>query len=157
MFEFCSYIPTKVVFGPGKLKELASMKLPGKKALICVTEDGLMEKLGIQGRVLQYLSQNQIESVVYDKVTPNPTRKGVMEAAELAKTENSDLFNGFGGGSSIDTAKAASIMMVNEGDLWDYAQAGTGGRKEVKGAFPVMTITTTAGTGTECDPWCLPR
>ena len=155
MFEFCSYIPTKVVFGPGKLKELASMKLPGKKALICVTEDGLMEKLGIQGRVLQYLSQNQIESVVYDKVTPNPTRKGVMEAAELAKTENCDFFIGLGGGSSIDTAKAASIMMVNEGDLWDYAQAGTGGRKEVKGAFPVMTITTTAGTGTECDPWCV--
>lgn len=101
-----------------------------------MTEDGLMEKLGIQGRVLQYLSQNQIESVVYDKVTPNPTRKGVMEAAELAKTENCDFFIGLGGGSSIDTAKAASIMMVNEGDLWDYATGRNRRPQRGKGAFP---------------------
>lgn len=153
--QFDVYIPTRVLFGAGKLERLATEKMPGKKALICVTEDKLMETLGIQQRVISLLEKNQVESVVFDRVTPNPTRAGVMEAAGIAKENGCDFFIGLGGGSSIDTAKAAAIMMVNEGDLWDYASAGTGGRKEVKGAFPVVTITTTAGTGTECDPWCV--
>lgn len=155
MVNFNSYIPTRVIFGAGKLSELATLKLPGKKALICVTADKLMETLGIQERVLELLKQNGVESIVFDKVTPNPTRKGVMEASQLARETGCDFFIGLGGGSSIDTAKAAAIMMKNPGDLWDYAQAGTGGRKAVEGAYPVMTITTTAGTGTECDPWCV--
>ena len=149
------FIPTRVVFGAGRLNELASMKLPGTKALICVTEDGLMEKLGIQSRVIELLKENKVEAVVFDQVTPNPTRKGVMAARKLAQENKCDFFIGLGGGSSIDTAKATSIMMVNEGDLWDYASLGTGGRKEVSGAFPVMTISTTCGTGTETDPYAV--
>lgn len=147
------FIPTRVVFGPGRLNELASMKLPGARPLICVTEDGLMEKLGIQARVIELLKENRIDAVVFDQITPNPTRKGVMAAKAMAEKNNCDFFIGLGGGSSIDTAKAAAIMMVNKGDLWDYASLGTGGRKEVVGAYPVMSISTTSGTGTETDPY----
>lgn len=155
MFRIDNYTPTRVVFGAGRLEELATMELPGKKAMIFVTADGLMEKLGIQKRVLDLLKKNNVEAVVYDKVTPNPMRKYVMEAKEIAKKEGCDFFIGLGGGSSIDTAKATSVMLLNEGDLWDYAYAGTGGRKEIKVAAPVMTITTTCGTGTETDPYCV--
>ena len=155
MFRVDNYTPTRVVFGAGRLEELATMELPGKKAMIFVTADGLMEKLGIQKRVLDLLKKNNVEAVVYDKVTPNPMRKYVLEAKEIAKKEGCDFFIGLGGGSSIDTAKATSVMLLNEGDLWDYAYAGTGGRKEIKVAAPVMTITTTCGTGTETDPYCV--
>lgn len=155
MFRVDNYTPTRVVFGAGRLEELATMELPGKKAMIFVTADGFMEKLGIQKRVLDLLKKNNVEAVVYDKVTPNPMRKYVMEAKEIAKKEGCDFFIGLGGGSSIDTAKATSVMLLNEGDLWDYAYAGTGGRKEIKVAAPVMTITTTCGTGTETDPYCV--
>ena len=155
MFRVDNYTPTRVVFGAGRLEELATMELPGKKAMIFVTADGLMEKLGIQKRVLDLLKKNNVEAVVYDKVTPNPMRKYVMEAKEIAKKEGCDFFIGLGGGSSIDTAKATSVMLLNEGDLWDYAYAGTGGRKEIKVAAPVMTITTTCGTDTETDPYCV--
>lgn len=155
MFSFESFIPTRVVFGPGKLNELTNIKLPGKKALICITEDQLMRKLGILDRVTALLDKIDVKYHIFDKVTPNPTRKGVMEASTEAKNNNCDFFIGLGGGSSIDTAKAAAIMMKNPGDLWDYASAGTGGGKVVNGAFPIVTITTTAGTGTECDPWCV--
>lgn len=155
MFRVDNYTPTRVAFGAGRLEELATMELPGKKAMIFVTADGLMEKLGIQKRVLDLLKKNNVEAVVYDKVTPNPMRKYVMEAKEIAKKEGCDFFIGLGGGSSIDTAKATSVMLLNEGDLWDYAYAGTGGRKEIKVAAPVMTITTTCGTGTETDPYCV--
>ncbi|MCH3949577.1 MAG: iron-containing alcohol dehydrogenase [Acidaminococcus sp.] len=155
MVKVDTYIPTRIVFGAGRLKELATAKLPGKKALICVTEDGLMKKLGIQDKVEEYLKENHVDYVVYDKITPNPTRKGVMEATTLAKKENCDFTLGLGGGSSVDTAKAAAIMLKNDGDIWDYANTGSGGRKEVKGAAPIVTVSTTCGTGTETDPYAV--
>ena len=155
MYKIDSYIPTRVVFGPGRLNDLATVKLPGKKALLCVTADGLMTKLGIQKRVLELLAQNNTEAVVFDEITPNPTLSGVMKAAALAKETGCDFFIGLGGGSSIDSAKAAAIMAVNPGNLWDYASAGTGGRKQVQGAAAVVTISTTSGTGTEADPYCV--
>lgn len=147
------YIPTRVVFGAGRLNELATITLPGKKALICVTGDGLMDQLGIQQRVIGLLQQNHTESVVFDHITPNPTREGVMAARNMALSAGCDFVIGLGGGSSIDTAKAVAVMMVNPGDLWDYASVGSGGRKQVNGACPIVTISTTAGTGTETDPF----
>lgn len=155
MFLVDTYTPTRVLFGPGRLQELAGVKLPGKKALICVTEDGLMEKLGIQDKVLGLLKENGTEAIVFDKVKPNPTKSGVMAAAALAKETGCDFLIGLGGGSSVDTAKAAAIMLTNPGDLWDYAATGTGGRKEVNAAAPIVTISTTSGTGTETDPYCV--
>ena len=149
------YIPTRIVFGAGRLNELATLSLPGKKALICVTEDKLMEKLGIQQRVLELLGKNQVAAVVFDKVQPNPTSKGIMAAVALAKKEGCDFIIGLGGGSSIDTAKGVAIMMANPGDIWDYCDFGTGGRKKVDGACPVVAISTTAGTGTETDPYAV--
>ena len=147
------FIPTRIIFGVGRLKELATIALPGNKALICVTKDGLMEKLGIQQNVIELLKQNNVSAIVFDGVTPNPTRQEVMAASQLAKDNSCDFVIGLGGGSSIDTAKAVSIVMVNSGDLWDYAAAGSGGRKQVNGAVPVVAISTTAGTGTETDPY----
>lgn len=152
-YKIDSYIPTRIVFGPGRLNELATIKLPGNKALICVTGDGLMGKLGIQQRVIELLKKNGVDSVVYDKIVPNPTVVNVTEASHLAKENNCDFYIGLGGGSSIDTAKAAAIMAVNPGSIWDYGSVGTGGRKSVNGAAPIVTISTTSGTGTETDPY----
>ncbi|MDR2267070.1 MAG: iron-containing alcohol dehydrogenase [Christensenellaceae bacterium] len=155
MYKIDSYSPVRVIFGPGRLEDLATIKLPGKKALICVTGDQIMSKLGIQQRVIDLLKKNNVEAAVFDGVVPNPTRASVMEATNAAKKNGCDFFLGLGGGSSIDTAKAAAIMTKNPGDLWDYATFGTGGKKVVTDANPVVSITTTAGTGTECDPWCV--
>ena len=155
MFTVDSYLPTRIVFGPGRLDELKSMKLPGKKALVCITADGLMKKLGILERVTQLLTANNTEYVVFDQVQPNPTMGGINAATALAKNSRCDFVIGLGGGSSIDTAKATAIMMVSEGNLWDYAYTGTGGQKEITKAAPIVTISTTCGTGTECDPFCV--
>lgn len=64
MFTIDAYTPARVIFGAGRLKELGSVSLPGKKALICVTQDGLMEKLGIQKRVTELLKENGTEYVI---------------------------------------------------------------------------------------------
>ena len=155
MFSVDTYLPTRVVFGYGRLNDLKNLELPGRKALICITADGLMRTLGILPRVEHLLTENGTDYVVYDKVAPNPTKKSVEEAAAMARENGCDFTLGLGGGSSIDTAKGCALMLALDGDLWDYAYTGTGGRKEAKKAYPVVTITTTCGTGTECDQYCV--
>ena len=155
MFESNVYLPTRIIFGVDKLSELSTIKLPGKKALLCVTSDGLMEKIGIQQKVIEYLSKNNTEVIIYNEVCPNPTKSSVEKAVRLAKSEGCDFVIGLGGGSSIDTAKAAAIMLVNDGNLWDYAYTGTGGKKIIEKAAPIVTISTTSGTGTETDCYCV--
>lgn len=155
VFKAENYTPTRVLLGVGVLEKLSEIPLPGKKALICITEDGLMERLGILDRVLELLKKNGTEAVVFDRITPNPTKAGVESAASLAKEEHCDFLIGLGGGSSVDTAKAAAILLENEGDLWDYAYTGSGKKKPIEKAAPVVAISTTAGTGTETDPYCV--
>lgn len=151
-FEY--FMPSRILFGPGKLNELSKIKLPGKKALIVISNGTSMRKYGYLDRVISLLKENNVESVVFDKILPNPVKSHVMEGAELAKTENCDFVIGLGGGSSIDSAKSIAVMAKNPGDYWDYISGGTGKGKPVEnGALPIVAITTTAGTGTEADPW----
>ena len=94
------------------------------------------------------------ETAVYNKVQPSPTIEGVRECAALAARRTSHSSSALGGGSSIDTAKAAAVMATNDGDWWDYVHGGTGGGKRIANAgLPVVAIPTTAGTGTEADPF----
>ena len=151
---FDYYIPTKILFGAGKLDQLATEKLPGKKALIVISSGTSMRKFGYLQRLESLLKQQHIESIVYDKILPNPIKTHVMEGAALAKKTGCDFVIGLGGGSSIDAAKAIAVMAVNPGDYWDYINGGSGkGLPVQNGALPIVAITTTAGTGTEADPW----
>lgn len=150
---FSLYIPTRIVFGCGEIKRLATEKLPGKKALIVISSGTSMKKYGYLDKVIELLKENETESVVFNKILPNPTKKHVMEAAALCKDEKCDFIVGLGGGSSIDSAKAIAVMACNPGDYWDYIPAGTGKGRPVSKALPVVAIPTTAGIGTEADPW----
>ncbi len=152
--NFDYYIPTKILFGAGKLNQLAEEKLPGTKALIVISCGTSMRKNGYLQRLEELLKQQGIESVVYDKILPNPVKEHVMEGAAVAKENGCDFIIGLGGGSSIDAAKAIAVMAVNPGDYWDYIGSGSGKGEVVEnGALPIVAITTTAGTGTEADPW----
>jgi alcohol dehydrogenase len=152
--NFNYHIPTKILFGPGKIEELATEKLPGKKALIVISSGTSMKKYGYLKKVQTLLQRQNIESVVYDKILPNPILEHVSEGAQLARNENCDFVIGLGGGSSIDSAKSIAIMVKNEGNYWDYIHGGSGKGMTIKNKIlPIIAITTTAGTGTEADPW----
>ncbi len=152
--NFSYYIPTNIFFGPGSLNQLSQIHLPGKKGLIVLSAGPSMKKHGYLDRVVQLLHSNGTESVVFDKILPNPIRRHVMEGAELARAEKCDFIIGLGGGSSIDSAKSIAVMAKNPGDYWDYIGGGSGKGKPVSGGvLPIVAITTTAGTGTEADPW----
>jgi len=152
--KFQFFIPTKLVFGCGELKQLAKMPLPGKKALIVISAGTSMKKFGYLDKVQGYLKTAGIESVVFDKILPNPIKAHVMEGAKICRDEKCDFVIGLGGGSSIDSAKSIAVMAKNDGDYWDYIFGGSGkGKPITQGVLPIIAIPTTAGTGTEIDPW----
>lgn len=152
--NFNYYIPTRILFGKGSLNQLSVQQLPGKKALVVISAGKSMKQNGYLDRVLDQLHQAHVETVVFDKILPNPVLEHINQGGQLAKETGCDFVVGLGGGSSIDSAKAIAIMATNSGDYWDYIHGGSGKGLEIPNRpLPVVAITTTAGTGTEADPW----
>ena len=78
----------------------------------------------------------------------------ILEFVAEHELSRSDVIVALGGGSVMDASKAISFMATNDGDYWDYVPAGTGKGLPLKHKpLPVVAITTTAGTGSEADPW----
>ena len=152
--NFKNYIPTKLLFGRGALNKLHLEQLPGKKALIVTTSGRSVIDNGYLARLQKELDQANCQYVVYNQITNNPTLNEVMNGAKVAKENGCDFVLGLGGGSPIDASKSIAIMATNDGNYWDYMTRGTGKRKPVAiKPLPIVAVTTTAGTGTEIDPW----
>ncbi|THB75630.1 MAG: iron-containing alcohol dehydrogenase [Desulfobulbaceae bacterium] len=152
--NFTYHIPTRILFGPGSFDQLNKEQLPGTKALIVISAGPSMKKHGYLDRLTNILNGRGIEFVLFDKILPNPINLHVDEGAQLARSTKCDFVIGLGGGSSIDSAKSIALMATNQGDYWDYIHGGSGKGQPVKNSpLPIVAITTTAGTGTEADPW----
>ncbi len=151
---FDYYMPARILFGKGKLNELHRQRLPGKKALIVISAGNSMKRLGILKRLEDQLDRAGVAHILFDRILPNPVKQHVMEGAAIARETGCDFVIGLGGGSSIDSAKSIAVMAANPGDYWDYISGGTGKGLPVPNTpLPIVAITTTAGTGTEADPW----
>ena len=81
--KFGLNIPTRLVFGAGELKNLATMPLPGTKALIVISAGSSMKRFGYLSTLEEQLDKAGIGHVVFDKILPNPIKSHVMEGAEL--------------------------------------------------------------------------
>ncbi|MFI3206767.1 MAG: iron-containing alcohol dehydrogenase [Clostridia bacterium] len=152
--NFNYYIPTRIIFGKGSVKELSKHELFGKTAMIVTTNGKSVKKFGYLDTVVEELAKQNIKAVVFDKILPNPVKDHVMEAAQICREQNVDFVIGLGGGSAMDSSKSIAMMATNEGDYWDYVGGGSGkGMPVPNKPLPIVAITTTAGTGTEADPW----
>ena len=152
MYNFNFYNPVKVLFGPGKLNELHSEALPGKKALIITTNGSSVKKYGYLDRVQKELEQAGVEYAVFAEIRPNPTDINVMDGAKAVKDNGCDFVIALGGGSVMDCSKCIALMAANEGDIWDYSLSANGGKKNAPNpAIPIICITTSAGTASEVD------
>ena len=120
MFSFC--IPTEFVFGTGCFKELHKYNLPGKKALIVITNGKSIRNSGYLAELENQLSLAGKEYEVFDGIIPNPTTDSIMDAAKTAKDSACDFVIGFGGGSPMDSAKLIALAATNPGNIWDYCQ-----------------------------------
>ena len=128
----------------GKLPEV--LKTYGiKNPLIC-TDPGL-SSIGMTDKV-RNLTSDDFTSIYYEETPANPTENAVSEALELYKTNSCDGVIGFGGGSSIDLAKAVALMANHQGSLLNYS-VNEGGYGKITETVPMIAIPTTSGTGSE--------
>ncbi|MBS4900770.1 MAG: iron-containing alcohol dehydrogenase [Clostridiales bacterium] len=148
-------MPTRVIFGAGKLNDLANEDLPGNKAMIVISNGKSARENGSLDRLETILKGRNIEYVIFDKVMSNPVEAIMMEGIELGRREKVDFLIGLGGGSVLDsTTVIAAMIPQRSGRVWDYINGGTGGGKTLEEkSLPYVEITTTAGTGSEVDAW----
>jgi alcohol dehydrogenase len=150
MLSFTFTLPTTLVFGPGRLAELATTPLlpQGRQAMIVIGASGNILRQGYLARVQGLLSDHGVKSVVFDGVRTNPRTEDVDAAAAKARDMGVDFLVGLGGGSVIDSAKCIALAAATDGPFWDTMAA----RKYdgIKG-LPLVAIPTTAGTGTEAN------
>ena len=143
------YRPVEIYFGEGAVKKAGEVgRRFGFKALI-VTGRKSTKVSGALDKLTKSLDEHGIRYVIYDEITPNPTDKQVNKGADIAVREKVDFIIGIGGGSVLDAAKAISIVSSNEGYAWDYVRYPEGSRLIPYLNRPVITIPTTAGTGSE--------
>lgn len=146
--------PTRILFGSGKLDELGSRPMPGKKALLLMSGGRSAKVSGAYDRTLKQMEKAGVEIAEFAKVMENPVKEMVMEGAAFARENGCDFIVALGGGAVLDSAVAIAAMATNPGDLWDYVNGGTGkGQPLVNPGLPIVTITLTAGTGSEVNCW----
>ena len=152
--SFQMHIPTRILFGAGKLNELHQQQMPGKKALVVISNGKSTRDNGYLERTLEQLKLAHVDYIIFDQIEANPLHTTVMNGASMGKDNKCDFVVALGGGSVLDASKAISAMMTNDGTLWDYINGGTGkGNPLTNAALPIVAITTTAGTGSEVDQW----
>lgn len=146
--------PTRILFGSGALNDLGKQQMPGKKAMLLMSRGKSAKVSGAYDRTLAQLAQAGVEAAEFAKVMENPLKDMVMEGAAFARENGCDFIVALGGGAVLDSAVAISAMATNDGDLWDYVNGGTGkGQPLANPGLPIVTITLTAGTGSEINCW----
>ncbi|WP_291599267.1 iron-containing alcohol dehydrogenase [Bacteroides sp.] len=152
--NFSFYNPTRILFGAGELNNLHKQTMPGKKALLLISNGKSTKVNGSLDRTIEQLEKAGIEYAIFDKIMENPYKSVVMEGAAFAKENACDFILALGGGAVLDASVAIAAMATNPGDLWDYVFGGTGKAMPLKNpGLPIVTIATTSGTGSEINCW----
>lgn len=146
MINFKYNNPAKVLFGDGAEKEIEKLlKEYNVSSLLLVYSGEFIKKLGIWDTVYFACQKLNIDFHEEGNVVPNPKIELVHDLVSLGKSKGVDFILAVGGGSSIDTAKAVSIGIPYEGDVWDFF-AGT---NTIEKALPIGVITTLPSSGSE--------
>lgn len=142
-FDFL--LPTKIRYGAGVIQVLGEeLKLLNAKNVMVITDKGLSGTETAE-KLIGLIQKEGIRFVLYDEIEANPKDYNVEACAETARTEAIDTLVAFGGGSPIDAAKAVSVLARQGGRVRDYHGKG----KIKDNCLPLLTIPTTAGTGSE--------
>jgi len=143
--------PNPILFGCGK-SALLGEKLTefGCKKVLVVYDKGIKDA-GIADKLMDLIKAAGIEIVVFDKVEADPPDYLVNEAGALGVAEDVDGIVGIGGGSSIDTAKGARVLLTYPPPINNYA-AWLGVKIDNSKLKTLVVVPTTAGTGSEGSP-----
>jgi alcohol dehydrogenase class IV len=139
------HLPQDLLIGGGTSADLAEhVARIGIERPLVVSDRFLLEK-GPAGPLVERLQATGAAVAVFGDVQPDPTLANVNGALAALRDHEADGVVAIGGGSPMDTAKAAAVAFANEGDVRDYA-----GYNQVPGpGLPLVAVPTTAGTGSE--------
>ncbi len=143
----------KLVFGPGVLRDLpACVRELGGTSVFLVSDPGLA-RAGYVERARALLAAADLHVTVFSDSRENPTESDAADCAAVARAcvPAIDCLVALGGGSSLDTAKAANFLLTNGGVMHDYH----GYAKAPRPFLPFIAIPTTAGTGSETQSYTL--
>ncbi|PCK71873.1 choline dehydrogenase-like protein [Paenibacillus larvae subsp. larvae B-3650] len=147
-------IPTVIKHGIGAVHYVGNeAKTLGITKVLLVTDPGIYNA-GVVNPVVESLQKAGIQVILFQKVEPNPPVRLVAEGSKLYAEEGCNGLVAVGGGSSMDTAKAIGVEVVHEGSVLDY-EAAEGKKPLVNRIPPLVTIPTTAGTGSEVTQWAV--
>ena len=140
-----------ITFGPGVLRELGDHALSLGMRRVALFTDPQLAALEHVAIARESLREAGVDGVLYDRVTVEPTNASFLAAARFATEGKFDGFISIGGGSVIDTAKAANLYSTYPADFAAYVNAPIGDARGVPGPLkPHIACPTTAGTGAEC-------
>lgn len=144
--QFTFKSPTEIVFGSGSIKQIPGKVEEMASNHVFVVTDSGVKVAGILGKVVKLLEEAKIQYTIFDKINKEPTIQLLEEALNELKKSGAQVVLGLGGGSSMDTAKAAAILVKNPGTVINYLK----GKESFKNpGLPVIAVPTTAGTGSE--------
>ncbi|RUX78787.1 MULTISPECIES: iron-containing alcohol dehydrogenase [unclassified Mesorhizobium] len=140
-------LPREILFGKGQRHVLPTVAARfGRRALVCTDER--FAGTTVFADIIKSLQSASIEVLVHDRVLPDVPRDTVGVCVEEAKGFGPDMVIGIGGGSCLDFAKCATLLLSHGGKLQDYY-----GEFKVPGqTLPLIAVPTTAGTGSEVTP-----
>ena len=141
---------SSIRFGRGVTREIGMdlAEMGVKKVMVLC--DARLAKLQPVDTVLQSLRDNRVNHALFDRVRVEPTDVSFREAIAFATEGGFDAFVAVGGGSTIDTAKAADLYASYPAEFLDYVNAPVGKGKPVPGPIkPLIAVPTTSGTGSE--------
>ncbi len=147
--NFNFYLPTEIIFGCEKVKELNQLIQKDIKNILIVTDKNVFSKNGAQDTVLTQLKDFRIE--LFNEIEENPSLSTIIKGIKIAKESNSQLILGIGGGSPMDAAKGIAAFVTNAGNINDYVY----GKDFSKDPLPVVCIPTTSGSGSEVTPYAI--
>ena len=141
---------SSIKYGPGVTREIGyDMAALGAKRVMVVTDPrlALLEPVAV---VLEALRKAGIDTALFDRTRVEPTDQSFQEAIDFAVAGNFDGYVAVGGGSAMDTAKAATLYATYPADLLTYVNPPIGQGQPVPGRLkPLIAVPTTAGTGSE--------
>ncbi len=145
MQSYNLFMPTRLVFGRGRVSELSdAVKGCGKKVLI-VYGGGSVKRMGLLDRVKELLSG--YETAELSGIEPNPKIESVRKGVQLCRENGIEFLVAVGGGSVLDAAKAIAAGACYGGDAWELVKSPS----KVTRALPLFAVLTLAATGSEYD------
>lgn len=143
-FDF--FMPVRLISGENVVRGNSEAICLGKKAFI-VTGKRSARASGALDDVVSALGEHGVEYEVFDRITENPPLSVCFDGGTLARECGADFVIAIGGGSPMDSGKAVAVFAANPEYRPDDIFKG-----DFKNALPIVTIPTTAGTGSEADP-----